>query len=205
MKSLPINLKTFDFVEREKRNGIYVRNKCGRDFLYYALHYYFPKQFNAEKTSLPALEQGFGIPMPVALAWTQLQFLRMPRFIAMQNCSLSINNIHITTFPRFVRTILMPTKQSAAQAITALQNAVDKQQAAGIDISLGFAGLLDHVMFIYGYDKRNLYVIDTHRVPGLEYEKITRDNRYLMRLPKATVKKHWSRFGRVWIIQTTHH
>jgi len=42
--SLPTNLDKFGFVEREKKNGKLVKNRCGRDFLYYTLHYYFPQR-----------------------------------------------------------------------------------------------------------------------------------------------------------------
>ena len=45
MKTLFIDLPTFPFYTRERNLGKAVKNRCGRDFLYHALAYYFPEQF----------------------------------------------------------------------------------------------------------------------------------------------------------------
>lgn len=201
MPFLPINLKKFGFVEREKINGKYVHNKCGRDFFYYCLHYYYPKKFNAKRLNPIEINNKrlFGLKVPAYLAWTMLQFIKVPKFIKSQGLVLKINNKKITSFISFMRTILAPSKNSADKAIKEIEKAVDNGIASGIDITLKYI-FLNHVMFVYGYDKNNLYVFDTHPVEMLEYKKITKDKKFIMKLPKDIIKKHWSMFGRVWIV-----
>jgi uncharacterized protein YvpB len=62
---------------------------------------------------------------------------------------------------------------------------------------MGVFGLLDHVMFVYGYDKENLYVFDTLKAKIAYYNY---DSRYkhIYRLPKSIIKSRWSIFARVW-------
>jgi len=46
MKTLPLSLEKIGFVQREKKkDGSTVIYRCGRDFFYYALHFYFPEKF----------------------------------------------------------------------------------------------------------------------------------------------------------------
>jgi hypothetical protein len=68
----------------------------------------------------------------------------------------------------------------------------------GINIGLKYGGLLDHVMFVYGYDAEVLYICDTHKVSILEYTKLFDNNRYFMKLSKEIIKKRWTKFSRVW-------
>lgn len=179
--------------------GKTVTNRCGRDFLYYGLHYYFPSKFNpAHLNPLEIERRGlFGLQLPSWLMWTQLQFMRLPGYLASNGITLVMNGREIRSFPRLVAAILF-SRVSYKQAIQDIERAVDEGRAVGVDISLGYGGLLDHVMFVYGYDSDNLYVCDTHQVPILEYTKLTTDNRYFMKLPKAVVRKRWTRFNRVW-------
>lgn len=204
MKTLPIDITTFGFVEREYKYGHKVKNKCGRDFLYYVLNFYFPKRFNPNVCGPEEIDRRklFGIPVPAVLAWTQIQFFRMPKFFNKLGLSVQINNKLIDSFFDFllVTSVLNFKKYTSDIAIKEVELAIDTGSVVGIDISMGYGGLLDHVLFVYGYDTENLYVFDTHEVDCLEYEKITNDNRYIMKLPKTIVKKRWSRFGRVWII-----
>src|SRR3989344_694576 len=179
MKTLPINLNTFDFVERECINGKTVKNKCGRDFLYYGLHYYFPDQFNKNVNNPSQIDHKnlFGFPVNAIFAWSMIQFFKVPKLFKKLGLYLSINNKQIKTFWNFIISIISSNKKSAEQAIHEVEKNIDMNFVAGIDISMGFWGLLNHVIFVYGYDEKNLYVFDTRQVGGLEYEKITEDNR----------------------------
>src|SRR3989344_7020591 len=79
---LPINLETFGFVEREKDSvGRTVKNRCGRDFFYYALHYYDPTAFSPSTLCHTEIERRgiFGIPMTAALGLAGLLFRHISR------------------------------------------------------------------------------------------------------------------------------
>lgn len=199
MISLPINIENIGFVQREKVNGVSVKNKCGRDFLYYSLNYYLPNIFNPIKCSIVEIEKLklFGLSLPAFLAWTQLQFYKLPRFLKTNNLTLKINNRTINNFFDFVSSILF-SRISYSTAIARIEDNIKNGRVSGVDVSLGFLGLLDHVMFVYGYDEESLYVFDTHKVSHLNYEKITNDNRYFMKLSKREVVERWSIFSRVW-------
>lgn len=209
MKNLPINLNTFGFVEREKNNsGKYILNRCGRDFLYYALHYFYPKKYNQSVNNPQYIQKHniFGLSVYPWFAWTLLQFVYVPKLLIKHDLELFINNKQIKSFFDFYKTILKPSKIVATQRIKEIELAIDSGFISGINISIGLKNLFfDHIMMVYGYDENNLYVFDTHQVPCLEYEKITKDNRFLMKLPKLIVQKRWSLFGRVWIIKPIKH
>jgi hypothetical protein len=199
MKNLPINIDKFGFVEREKIDSKHVTNKCGRDFLYYGLHYYFPTKFNPENINPITIDSKrlFGFKLPSWMMWTQLQFFYLPNYLKENNVKLSINEKEIKSFLDFVIAILF-SRMTNEKAIKTVEMLVDSGVAVGIDISLKYYGLLDHVMFVYGYDEDNFYVFDTHHVHLLEYHRMTTDNRFYMRLPKSIVTNRWSKFGRVW-------
>ncbi len=199
MSYLPINLDTFGFVIREKRNGLSVKYKCGRDFLYYALHYYFPKKFNQGCNNPVEIETKrlFGSPVPAYFSWTQIQFYKLPRFLKENSLTLKINKQMIESFSDFVRAILF-SRISHDEAVDIIERGVSKGNVVGVDIALRFEGLEDHVLFVYGFDEKDFYVFDTHKVPLLKYEKITDDDRYVMRLSRDEVRKRWKIFSRVW-------
>jgi|TARA_Y100000310_G_scaffold162451_1_gene162429 ABC-type glycerol-3-phosphate transport system substrate-binding protein len=201
--SLPGDLESFGFVTREKVNGRTIINKCGRDFLYYALNYYKPDIFNPSKYNPIQIDKEhlFGIPMPAMFAWTQLQFIYIPQLLRKYNLELSINGKKITNFLEFLLAIMIPSFQSIDKVLQKVIDNVDGKIVTGIDISIGIGGLLDHVLFVYGYDDGYLYVIDTHQLEKLEYKKIGSGNNYLMKLSKDIVRKRWGPFGRVWSIQ----
>ncbi|KKU50714.1 MAG: hypothetical protein UX74_C0041G0003 [Parcubacteria group bacterium GW2011_GWA2_47_10b] len=204
MTSLSINLDQFGFVQRERdTQGRVYKNRCGRDFLYYTLNYYLPDKFNAKVNNPEQITRRnlFGLKIPSFLAWTTLQFIYVPSLFARMGLSLEINNRRINTWFDLLKAIFSPSRLGWEQRIKEIERAVDNSQVSGINISLGLNGLLDHVIFVYSYDEENLYVFDTHQVAGLEYEKITQDDRYIMKLPKSVIKKRWSRFGRVWIVR----
>ncbi|MBI2889096.1 MAG: hypothetical protein HYY10_04195 [Candidatus Liptonbacteria bacterium] len=203
MKTLPVNIEEFGFVEREEKNGEYIKNRCGRDFLYYALHYFYPSEFSPQKNNPQEIERKgiFGLSVPSWLAWTQAQFIHIPKLLASKNLTLSINGREINSFNQFARAILTPNGKNGAAAIDNVEKIVDSGDTVGIDIALGFGGLLDHIMFVYGYDTDNFYICDTHKAAGIEYTKLFEGNRYFMRLPKAEILKRWTRFGRVWEVK----
>mgnify|MGYP001563593309 CR=1 FL=1 len=203
MKTLPINLNTFDFFEREYINGKKVLNKCGRDFLYYSLHYYFPDKFNKNINNPLLIDKNkiFGFPVKAGFAWLMIQFFKVPALFKELGLSLSINGKQVKTFGNFVTSIISPNKKSAEEAMREVEKVIDIGSVAGIDISVSLWGLIDHVIFVYGYDENNLYVFDTHKVSGLEYEKVTEDNKYIMKISKDIIKKRWTRFGRIWVVK----
>ena len=199
MIHLPINLDTFGFVQREKKNGVTVKYKCGRDFLYYALHLLLPSQFNEQLNNPQQIDQKglFGLAVSPAFAWTQIQFFKLPKLLREEALILQINRKEIHHFFGFLYAILF-SRISYDEAVSLIEKSVNENKASGVDIALRFQGLEDHVLFVYGYDEENLYVFDTHKLPMINYEKITSDDRYVMKLSRSEVKKRWKRFSRVW-------
>jgi len=199
MKSLPIELENISFVTREKVDGQSVKNRCGRDFIYYGLNYYLPQKFNNKAINPQTIEEKwlFGLALPSWLMWIQLQFLWLPSYLKENGLRLFINNKKVNSYFGFVSSILF-SRLNFDNAMEKVKINIDEGRVVGIDIGLKHGGLLDHIIFVYGYDDEALYVCDTHKVPMLEYEKITTDDKYFMRLPKEVIKKRWTRFGRVW-------
>jgi hypothetical protein len=204
MKTLPIALDTFGFVEREKKHGKPVIFRCGRDFLYYALTYYKPEVFNPRALCPTEIERKsvFGLRLPWWLMWSALQFTRVPNLLQQNGLYLTINGTTIQQYGNFFLAHAYPKKISPIEALTAVEKSVDAGVASAIDIDIGLCGLVDHVLFVYGYDDENLFVFDTQKLPGLEYEKQTRegDSRFFMKLPKDVVRARWTRWGRVWVV-----
>lgn len=201
---LPREIESVGFVEREKCGGKTIANRCGRDFFYYALNYYRPYLHNAIRGNPTEIEKKglLGLRIPGWLVWTFLSFYKVPRYFASLGLELLINNRRVKTFPQFVQAALSKA-YPINDALEMIERAVDTNTVSGIDVSIALGGLVDHVMFVYGYDENNLYVFDTHRVHGLEYEKLTPDGdmRYIMRLPKSVIRARWSRFNRVWVVR----
>lgn len=224
LKSLNQNLGDVGFIVREKNIfGNVVKCRCGRDFIYYSLNYFFKDKFSPSNLSALKLEKSysFGLILPWWLTWTQLQFIFLPRFLRSQGLNLQINGNKINNFLDFFLAITVPNSFrsvffasafakdkskcviSADDAIVKVQKAVDAGLATGIDISMGLGGLMDHVMFVYGYDEENFYIFDSHIVRNLNYEKVQgfKDDNFYMKLPKSEVKNRWTKFGRVWVLK----
>lgn len=202
MKNLPIDLNTFPFFEREKAGRKTVRNRCGRDFLFYALAFYLPSKFGLGKLNAYALEHEgyFGVSVPAYLAWTQIQFLRVPQYFRKLGLQIFISDRRINSFFGFVYANLF-SRMSYEKAITSIEKMINGGEVAGVDITIGYGGLLDHVLFVYGYDADNFYVFDTIRAP-IGYAPVGGDE-HTLKLPKTEVKKRWTRFGRVWRVVKT--
>jgi len=204
MKTLPINLTTFGFVTREKDDvGRTITNRCGRDFLYYALHYLYPDLFAPEKNSPTEIDRRrmFGFPLPSSLVWTCLPFYKIPSLFKNLRLALSINGEPVQNFFQLFIALAGSHSMTADEGFSLIERAIDDGHVAGIDISLGLGGLKDHVMFVYGYDTDSFYVFDTHIVPELEYIKTTRDERFIMKLPRFIARERWTRWSRAWVIQ----
>ena len=201
MKKLPINLDTFGFVQRETHNGVTVKYKCGRDFLYYALSYYFPTKFNINVNNPEQIDKKgvFGLSVSSLFAWTMLQFIRMPKFLMENKIVLNINQKKVSNYFDFIKAMIF-SRMSYDNAVRLIEKNVDEGNAVGLDLALRFQGLEDHIMFVYGYDEDNLYVFDTNKIPVLEYEKMTSDEKFIMKLPRNVIKSRWKKFSRVWEI-----
>ncbi len=204
MKTLPINLDTFGFVEREKRNGKLVIFRCGRDFLYYALAYYKPDIFSPNELCPTEIERKgiFGLRMPWWMMWSALQFTKVPQILKQNNLHLTINGKRIRHYFDFLFAHIFPKKVSATDALSVVETSVNIGEVSAIDIGISTFGLVDHVLFVYGYDDENLFVFDTQKLPMLEYEKQTKegDSHFIMKLSKQIVRKRWTRWGRVWVV-----
>jgi len=201
--NLPTDIKKFGFVERETRNGHSLKNRCGRDFLYYALHYHYPNEFNPEHNNPEQIESKrfFGIPVPATFAWTQLQFIYLPKFLRSKSLSLEVNNNFINSFWDFFKAILF-SRITYREALLKVEENIRSGDVVGIDIAMAFGGLLDHVLFVYGFDEDSLYVCDTRKVSIIEYEKVDKtDSVYYMKISKPEVKKRWKRFSRIWEVK----
>lgn len=203
--SLKINLNNFGFVEREVVKGKKIANQCGRDFFYYVLNYYYPELHNKIRGNPQEITRIglFGIlHLPAGLIWTGLTFKNIPKYFRSLGLTLTINGRKISSYFDFLLGIIPVHGISYEKGIAEIRSSIDGGIAVGVDIAMNFGGLVDHVMFVYGYDKDNLYVFDTHQAEGLEYEKITlpTDTRYIMRLPNSIIKERWTVFGRVWVV-----
>ena len=97
---------------------------------------------------------------------------------------------------------LLISRLPLREAMDSLETNIKSNVACAIDIPVEKKKfvLLDHVMFVYGYDQENVYVFDTLTVPGLEYERVRNDIHYF-KLPRRDIEKNWCLFGRVWRIE----
>ena len=177
-----------------------MKNKCGRDFLYFALNFYLPERFNAQSNNPVMIDQKnyFGKPTPWYLAWTGVQFAHVGTFLKELGFTLHINDQRIDSYLDLTKAIILSRKTYPA-ALSEIEAAINHNTVVGVDLSLGLFGVFDHVIFVYGYDEENLYVFDTHKVAKLEYELMAGEL-HVYKLPKSVVQKRWTRFGRVWSV-----
>lgn len=157
---LPLNLPIFGFVEREKAGNKTVGNRCGRDFLYYALNYYRPDVHNPTNGNPRDIERKslFGLRVPGWLVWTFISFLKVPKYFSSLGLEIEINGKIVKSFPQFVHAALS-RPPSIEVAMRMIEKSVDDGIVSGVDISVALGGLVDHVMFVYGYDEDNLYIL----------------------------------------------
>jgi len=200
MKTLKKSISEIGWVGREQNNGKTVANKCGRDFLYLALNYLHPEKYNASRNNPTGIDAKrlFGFTVPPYLAWTQIQFFNIATLLKRESTELKINNEPIESYFSFAWGNLF-SRISYEDGLKRIEACVDLDTPCAIDISVGsgLLVLLDHVMFVYGYDEENLYVVDTLTVPIVGYELID-EKAHLYKLPKSIIRSRWSKFGRVW-------
>ena len=204
-KSLFIDLEKIGFVAREYENGEKVENRCGRDFLYYVLNYYFPDNFNPQKCNPVFIEQNklFGLPIHSLFVWTCLPFYKVPKLFKNKSLLLEINNVPIKSFKDFVLNMIHPQIIGVDDSFKLIEKCLLEKIACGIDTPIKKGSIMNHVLFVYGYDEEYLYVIDTHKVDNLEYEKITpeKDPKFLMKIKKDVIRKLHSKLSRVWVVK----
>lgn len=167
--------------------------------MYIALNFYDDKKFNNIKNYPVELEKKFGIRVNPLLSFTMLQFKDLIKFLTKENYNLSINRKSVTSFRDFIKQIIF-SKISFHQAIDEIKKSIDNNVACGIDVPIKYKGLLDHVMFVYGYDEDNLFVIDTRKVKYLNYSHWQKQQ-FLFRISLEEIENRWTRFGRVWIVK----
>lgn len=203
-----INLDTFPFLTREiGPNGKTVANKCGRDFLAYAFAHLRPQEFSA--LGLQTFERSIGIRMPPSLVWTGLSFFGLIDFLNRNNLELSINDVPCRSRIDLWKALWWPKNIGYLKALSIAGNALSHNRAVGIDISMGFNGLANHVMYVWAIRESDTIVFDTHKVGGLEYEHVHHDvdgfpidpARFVMRLPMTVIENRWRRWSRVWVVR----
>lgn len=203
---LKIDLDRFGFVTREISNGKIVKNRCGRDFFYYALNFLFPDEFNPTTNNPVILEQGrtFGYPVESTYVWTGLSLMRIPALLKARGKRLLVNRTDVVSFIGLLRALWCPRRLAFEDGIEMMQSEIRNGNPVGLDIGVSAWGLMDHVMFVYGFDESSVYVFDTHKVPQLDYEKLTPagDDRFIMRLPRSVIRRGWTRFARIWVIKS---
>lgn len=99
MKHLPIDSNNWEFVTREKDPaGKTVIFRCGRNFLYYALHYYHPQIFNLALGGPQALEATIGKrTVPTWLLFSALHLRQLPAILLQHNLLLHIDTQPVRT------------------------------------------------------------------------------------------------------------
>lgn len=201
---LKIDLNRFDFVGREMVDGHMVKNRCGRDFLYYVLHFLYPDEYNFTKNNPVALERNhtLGYPVEATYVWTGLSLMNVPKLLKTLKKRLLINTVNTSSFPKLIKALWWPKRITYKEGVNIMEEEIRNGNPVGIDIGVAAKGLMDHVMFAYGFDEESIYVFDTHKVPQLSYQKITADDRFIMCLPRTTVENGWTRFARIWVVKT---
>lgn len=199
VKTLAWELTDIPFVSRETSGaGKPIKFRCNRDFIFYALTFY-QRNKNAWPQHPEQLEyKPFGIKLPFWLMWTMFHVVHTPRILADNKLILFINDHKITSWWSYWPALLWPRPVSFEAVLSEIETAIDHNIALGIDISVALGGLVDHILFVYGYDDGNLYVLDTQQLPMLPYVKVLVGERFLMKLPKSALPERLGRFSRLW-------
>ena len=198
---LPIDINKFSFYEREKdSSGKYIKNKCWRDYFYYALHYLKPGEFNINHCPPIELEGKLGFRFSPVLAWTTLQFVRHQKFLKENNLALSVNGYRVNSWLNFFWYVISNLYVSKSKREKLLQYAIESvgsNEAVGLDIGMNYLNTLDHVMFVQGFDDNFFYIFDTRTIPGIKYERI-HDTYPIYKIAINEVRK---RILRVWLVE----
>lgn len=204
MKHLPIKLSDWEFVSREKTsNGKTVPFRCGRDFIYYALHYYQPQLFNRATGGPQAIEKMcFGHTLPTFLLFSAFHLKQLPKLLTRNGLLLRINGQPVRTWWQLIRQLYRKSVVSRSELDQAVASSISRGTVLGIDISIIWLGLVDHVLFVYGYDDDNYYVFDTLQLPYLPYTRLAEaPETFYMKLPKQAVYDRLRPISRVWTVE----
>lgn len=204
MKHLPIAVSDWEFVSREKDSqGKPVIFRCGRDFIYYALHYYRPQLFNQATGGPQAIEHTiWGYHVPSFLLWTTFHLKQLPQLLRNNQLLLHINGQPVSSWWQLIRLIFRKSTLTAEALDDAVASHISRSMVIGIDFSIKWFGLVDHVLFVYGYDDNYYYVFDTLQLPDLPYEKIPNEtNMFYMKLPKQAVYERLQPISRIWTVE----
>jgi len=167
--------------------------RCGRDFIFYALA--FHRKPVRHPKDLESLLRGTKVPS--WLIFTMFHVKNVPKLLQQNGLQLVINGKAVSSWAQLVLRLAIPVSVSWETVEREVQQAMAANKAISIDISLGWWGLLDHVLFVYGEDDDNFYVLDTHSITGLPYERV-HSKLFFMKLPKLEVKKRLKLFSLVW-------
>ncbi|MDO8620127.1 MAG: hypothetical protein Q7R64_02150 [bacterium] len=210
MTQLPIQLERFGFVAREcDSDGRLKKNRCGRDALYYVLHYYFPDTFSPTKLCPEKIEKGrlFGFKIPDWFPFYSGTALgKVPEVLKRLGVTTFANTTLLKTRFDFFNTCLFRKKKERVPFENAKQEIrmfLEKGTACVIDLPAPEVGpFMNHVLFVCGIDEAFLYIIDTWQLPCFEYEKVdAKAERYFMRFPLHAVENRWNKGGVLWVFE----
>ncbi|MFH1392440.1 MAG: PIN domain-containing protein [bacterium] len=196
----PLDIRSFGFVQREKKNNKIVKNRCLRDFLYYVLHYYFPEVFNPDFINPQTIEdiRLFGFKIPEYLPAGGAQYSGIPKLLRAYKLKLELNGKKIQNKKDFLKYFIFKSI-SYDNLIKLIKHYLKNDIACGIDIPVKL--LLDHIIFICGIDSENLYLIDTHIAKKVNYKKISKDkNKFVMAYKSSDLEKDWGFRGLLWAV-----
>ena len=210
MIKLPVQLEHFGFVAREHdNNGRIKKNRCGRDALYYVLHYYFPDAFSPKALNPEAIEKkrifGFKIPDWFPF-YSGTALSKTPAILKGLGISTFANGKLLKTGFEFFDACLFRNKKERlgfGRVKEEIAGFLTKGVACVIDLPAPEVGLfMNHVLFVYGIDEAYLYVIDTHKLSCFEYENADEEEgRYFMRFPLQDVERRWHQGGVLWVFE----
>jgi hypothetical protein len=202
MNELKISLDDFSFIERESNKAGKVKtNRCLRDFLYYTLHFYYPKKFNNKELNAEKIEEQrlFGFKIKEGFSFGGGQYSKIVPFLNKNNLFLEINNKKITNLRDFIVAFFFKNF-SYKKLIIFINENMESNTPVGIDVPIGF--VMDYVMFVYKIDDKGIYLIDSHKATKVPYVGISnKSNRFVMFMDFMEVKRIWNWRGLVWVVK----
>ncbi|MFT5179828.1 MAG: hypothetical protein ACI9GH_000212 [Candidatus Paceibacteria bacterium] len=201
-EKLKINLNNFSFIEREcSKNNKTKTNRCLRDFLYYALHFYYPKKFNNEELNAEKIEDQrlFGFKIKEGFPFGGGQYSKITPFLNENNLYLEVNNKKIRNLWDFILAFFFKNL-SYKKLIIFINKNIENNIPIGIDVPAGL--VMDHVMFVYKIDEKGIYLIDSHKAPNIPYTNISNESgKFVMFMNFKDLKRIWNWRGLVWVVK----
>lgn len=178
---------------------------CGRDLFWLFLHGKNPRRWNLR--DLPPAEvtrhEIFG---PNVWPVSGLHLSRAPEVLADEGLSLRVNGYPVRGYRDLVAaSICRGPHRKGDHAIAEVHDLISRGVSCGINLPVGGFGLMTHVVFVAGFSRHGLVVLDTHKNSGLGYRKLTPENdpRCAMHLPFEEINARWGRFARVFEVAET--